>query len=78
MLIGGVYVNDILIIAEELSVSNSLEELKEHEFNLKIKQDVVEYTTCSIIEIKHEGKRTIIQPHLLTCLTKNLTRKSKT
>jgi hypothetical protein len=42
MLITGIYVDDCLIIGKESSISNLLEELKKHEFNLKIEKDVVE------------------------------------
>jgi hypothetical protein len=44
MLIVGIYVADCLIIGKESSVSSSLlEELKKHEFNLKIEKNVKEY-----------------------------------
>jgi hypothetical protein len=65
MLIIGIYVNDCLIIGKKSSISNLLEELKKHEFNLKIKKDVVEYLSCHIVESKKEAKLTMIQPHLL-------------
>jgi hypothetical protein len=65
MLIIGIYVNDCLIIGKESSVLNLLEELKKHEFNLKIEKDVVEYLSYHIVESKNEAKLTVIQPHLL-------------
>jgi hypothetical protein len=46
MLIIGIYVNDCLIIGKESSISNLLEGLKKHKFNLKIEKDVVEYLSC--------------------------------
>ena len=69
MLIVGIYVDDCLIIGKESSVSSLLEELKKHEFNLKIEKNVKEYLSCCIVETKEEGKLTMIQPHLLTRLT---------
>jgi hypothetical protein len=69
MLIIGIYVDDCLIIVKEFSVLNLLEDLKKHEFNLKIEKDVVEYLSCHIIESKNEAKLTLIQPHLLIQLT---------
>jgi hypothetical protein len=69
MLIIGIYVNDCLIIGKESSISNLLEELKKHEFNLKIEKDMVEYLSCHIVESKKEAKLTMIQPHLLIRLT---------
>jgi hypothetical protein len=64
-----IYVDDCLIIWNESSVSNLLEELKKHEFNLKIEKDMVEYFSCCIVETKTERKLTMIQPYLLICLT---------
>jgi hypothetical protein len=55
MLIIGIYVNDCLIIGKESSISNLLEELKKHEFNLKIEKNVVEYLSCHIVESKKEA-----------------------
>jgi hypothetical protein len=49
MLIVGTYIDDCLIIGKESSVSNLLEELKKHEFNLKIEKCVVEYLSCCIV-----------------------------
>jgi hypothetical protein len=69
MLIIGIYVNDCLIIGKESSISNLLEGLKKHKFNLKIEKDVVEYLSCHIVESKNEAKLTMIQPHLLIQLT---------
>jgi hypothetical protein len=40
MLIIGIYVDDCLIIGKESSTSNLLEDLKKHEFNLKIEKDM--------------------------------------
>jgi hypothetical protein len=38
ILIIGIYVNDCLIIGKESIISNLLEELNKHEFNLKIEK----------------------------------------
>jgi hypothetical protein len=65
MLIIGIYVDDCLIIGNESSISNLLEDLKKHKFKLKIEKDVVEYLSCHIVESKNEAKLTMIQPHLL-------------
>jgi hypothetical protein len=65
MLIIGIYVDDCIIIGKESSISNLLEDLKKHKFNLKIEKDVVEYLSCHIVESKKEPKLTMIQPHLL-------------
>jgi hypothetical protein len=68
MLTVGIYADDYMIIGKESSVYNLLEELKKHEFNLKIEMDVVEYLCCCIVENKGERKLTMIQPHLKTRL----------
>jgi hypothetical protein len=52
MFIIGIYVDDCLIIGKESSISNLLEELKKHEFNLKIEKDVVEYLSCHVVGSK--------------------------
>jgi hypothetical protein len=65
MLIIGIDVDDCFIIGKESSISKLLEDLKKHEFNLKIEKDVVEYLSCHIVESKKEAKLTMIQPHLL-------------
>jgi hypothetical protein len=38
----------------------------------KLKRNVNEYLSCCIEDSKDEGKLTMIQPHLLTCLIQNL------
>jgi hypothetical protein len=53
------------------------DELKKHQFNLKVERKVNEYLSCYIEESKDEGKLTIIQPHLLTHLIKNLEKRLK-
>jgi hypothetical protein len=65
----GIYVNDCLIIGKESSVSSLLEELKKYEFNMKIEKNVKVLLSCCIVETKQEVKLTMIQMHLLTCLT---------
>jgi hypothetical protein len=54
MLIIGIYVDDCLKIGKESSISNLLEELEKHEFNLKIEKDVVESFSCHIVESKRK------------------------
>jgi hypothetical protein len=69
MLIIGIYVDDCLMVGKESSISNLLEDLKKHEFNLKFENDVVEDLSCHIVESKNEAILTLIQPHLLIRLT---------
>jgi hypothetical protein len=77
MIIIGIYVDDCLIIGKKESVGSLIDELKNHEFNLKVKRNVNEYLNCCIEESKDKGKLTIIQPHLLTCLIQILEMKSR-
>jgi hypothetical protein len=71
MIIIGIYVNDCFIIGKNESIDCLIDELKKHEFNLKVEKNVNEYLSCCIEELKDERKLTMIQPHLLTCLIKN-------
>jgi hypothetical protein len=48
-----------------------VDELKNHEFNLKVERNFNEYLSCCIEESKGEGKLTMIQLHLLTHLKQN-------
>jgi hypothetical protein len=68
MIIIGIYVDDCLIIGKKESIDCLIDELKKHEFNLKVEKNVNEYLSCCIEESKDEAKLTMIQPHLLTCL----------
>jgi hypothetical protein len=58
MMIIGIYVNDCLIIGKEMSVHHSIDELKRHEFNLKVERNVIEYLSCCVEESKDERKLT--------------------
>jgi hypothetical protein len=60
-----------LIIGKNESIDCLIDELKKHEFNLKVERNVNEYLSCCIEESKDERKLTMIQPHLLTRLIKN-------
>jgi hypothetical protein len=71
MIIIGIYVNDCLIIVKDELIDCLIDELKKHEFNLKVERNVNEYLSCCIEDSKDERKLTMIQPHLLTRLTKN-------
>jgi hypothetical protein len=71
MIINGIYVDDCLIIGKEVNIESLIDESNKHQFNLKVERNVNEYLSCCIEESKDEGKLTMIQPHLLTCLTKN-------
>jgi hypothetical protein len=52
-------------------VASLIDEMKNHEFNLKVERNVKEYLSCSIEESKDEGKLTMIQKHLQTHLIQN-------
>jgi hypothetical protein len=67
MIIIGAYVNDCLIIRKEESIECLIDELKKHEFNLKVERSVNVYLSCRIEESKDEEKLTMIQPHFLIC-----------
>jgi hypothetical protein len=71
MIIIGIYVENCLIIGKDESIDCLIDELKKHEFNLKVERNVNEYLSCYIEESKDERKLTMIQPHLLTGLIKN-------
>jgi hypothetical protein len=75
MIIIGICVDDCLIIGRNESIDCLIDELKKHEFNLKVEKKVNEYLSCCIEESKDEAKLTMIQPHLLTCLIKNIWRR---
>jgi hypothetical protein len=77
MIIIRVYVDYCLIIGKDESIDCLIDELKKHEFNLKVEKNVNEYLSCCIEESKDEAKVTMIQPHSLTCLIINLHRKSR-
>jgi hypothetical protein len=71
MIIIGIYVEDCLIFRKEESIDCLIDELKKHEFNLKVERIVNEYFSCCIEESKDKRKLTTIQPHFLICLIKN-------
>jgi hypothetical protein len=71
MIIIGIYVDNFLIIRKNESIDCLIDELKKHEFNLKIEKNVNEYLSCCTEESKNEAKLIMIQPHLLTCLIRN-------
>jgi hypothetical protein len=57
-----------LIIVKDESIDCLIDDLKKHEFNLKVERNMNEYLTCYIEESKDERKLTMIQRHLLTLL----------
>jgi hypothetical protein len=63
-------IDDCLIIGKDKSIDYLIDELKKHEFNLKVERNMNEYLSFCIKESKDEAKLTMIQPHLLTCLIK--------
>jgi hypothetical protein len=71
MIFIGINVDDCLIIGKEKSIDHLIDELKRHEFNLKIERNMNEHLNCCIEESKDERKLTMIQPHLLTHLIQN-------
>jgi hypothetical protein len=71
MIIFVIYFYDYSIIGKEKSLTGLIDELKNHELNLKFERNFNEYLSCCIEESKDERKLTIIQPHLLTYLTQN-------
>jgi hypothetical protein len=71
VIIIGIYAGDCLIIGKDESIDCLIDELKKHEFNLKVERNMNEYLSCYIEESKDERKLTMIQLHLLTCLIKN-------
>ena len=66
MIIIGIYVDDCLIIGKDENIDCLIDELKKHEFNLKVERKVNEYLSWCIEKSKDEGKLTMIQLHLLT------------
>jgi hypothetical protein len=48
-----------------------IDELKNHELNLKVERNVNEYLNFFIEESKDKRKLTMIQPHALTCLSQS-------
>jgi hypothetical protein len=71
MIFIGIYVDDCLIIGKDESIDCLIDELKKHEFNLKVERNVNEFLSCCIEESKDERNLIMIQPHLLTHLIKN-------
>jgi hypothetical protein len=69
MIIIGIYVDNCLIIGKDEIIDCLIDELKKHEFNLKVERNMNEYLSCCIEELKDEGNLSMIQPHLLTRLT---------
>jgi hypothetical protein len=72
MIIIGIYVDNCLIIGKDKSIDCVIDEIKKHEFNLKVERNVNKFLSCCIEESKDERKLTMIQPHLFSCLIKNL------
>jgi hypothetical protein len=66
-----------LIIVKDESIDCLTDELKKHEFNLKVGKNVNEYLSCCIEESKNERKLIMVQPHLLTQLIKISQKKLK-
>jgi hypothetical protein len=71
MIIIGIYVEDCWIIGKDESIDCLIDELKKHEFNLKVERNVNAYLSCCIKESKDDRKFTMIQLHLLTHLIEN-------
>jgi hypothetical protein len=71
MIIIEIYLDNCLIIGKNESIDCLIDELKKHEFNLKVERNVNAYLSFCIEESKDEGKLIMIQPHLLTRLITN-------
>jgi hypothetical protein len=63
MIIIGIYVDDCLIIKKDETIDCFIDELKKHEFNLKVDRNVNEYLSYCIEESNDERKFNMIQPH---------------
>jgi hypothetical protein len=72
MIIIVIFFNNCLIIGKDEVIDCGIDELKKHEFNLKVERNLNEYLSCCIEESKDQRKLIMIQPHLLTCLIQNL------
>jgi hypothetical protein len=59
MIIIGIYVDNCLIIGKEKIIDHLIDELKRHEFNLKVEKNVNEYLSFSI---------DLVHCMLLTCI----------
>jgi hypothetical protein len=71
LIIIGIHVDGSLIIGKVESIANLIDDSKNHEFGLKLERNDDEYLSCCIEGSKDEGKLTMIQPNLLTCLIQN-------
>jgi hypothetical protein len=56
-------VNNMIIIGKEENAVSLTDDLKNHEFNLKVERNNNENLSCYIEESKHKVKLTMIQPH---------------
>jgi hypothetical protein len=54
MIITGIYVDDCLIIEKKEIIESLIDELKNHEFNLKIERNVNEFLSFCIEESKEK------------------------
>jgi hypothetical protein len=50
----GIYVDDCLVIGKEQCITRLIDNLKYHEFNLKIDKGKTDYLSCHIIESKQK------------------------
>jgi hypothetical protein len=62
-----------LVIRKLKSTSKMIEELKTYEFKLKIKEKVVNYLRCHIMESERQKK--IVMPHLINWLIQKFEKK---
>jgi Reverse transcriptase (RNA-dependent DNA polymerase) len=60
-----IYVNDCLIIGDDLDINEVIEELKGHNFGLKVKDHLSDYLSCQIITNFDNKTMFIMQPHLI-------------
>jgi hypothetical protein len=60
-----IYVDDFLTIRAEESIEEFINELKEHNFNLKVEDNLTDYSSCKIFQKRDKGKLWVMQPYLI-------------
>jgi hypothetical protein len=60
-----IYVDDCLIIGDDLNINEVIEELKGYNFALKVEDHLTDYLSCQIITNFDNKALFIMQPHLL-------------
>jgi hypothetical protein len=60
-----IYVDDCLIIGDDLKINEVIKELKGYNFGLKVEDHVSDYLSCRIITNLENKTLFIMQPHLI-------------